>query len=100
MNTVWNTKYGLRQVRHDPPTLKEAIAAAQDLSDQLQDQIEIAAGLMDMPVEAVRAEIMKLAPERKASRVTMATGRERGSRTVIVERKPTRRMIVAGRKGA
>ena len=29
MSVVWNTKYGTRRVRHDPPTLKEAILAAQ-----------------------------------------------------------------------
>ncbi len=93
MTATWNTKYGSRRVRHDPPTLKEAIAAAQGLSDELQEQIEIAAGFMDLPVEDVRAEVMKAAPERKASRITLSTGREKTSRTVIVERKPTRRLV-------
>ena len=81
-------------MRRDPPTLKEAITAAQGLTDQVSAQIEIAASLMDVPVDAVRAEVLKAAPERKAVRLTVASPRERGmARTVIVERKPARRMI-------
>ena len=48
MSTTWDTKYGKRRVRHDPPTLEEAIAAARDLTDDLEQQAEIAAGLMDL----------------------------------------------------
>ena len=92
---TWKTKYGSRRVRYDPPTLKEAIVAAQGLSDHVQDQIEIAASLMDLPPDQVRGEVLKAAPERNASRVTMATGRERTSRTVIVERKSSRRIVGA-----
>ena len=33
MSDVWDTKYGKRRVRHDPPEIAEAIAAAQGLSD-------------------------------------------------------------------
>ena len=93
MSTTWNTKYGPRRVRHDPPTLKEAIIAAQGLSDQLQDQIEIAAGLMDLPIEAVRAEVLKAAPSRSAARILAPSGREGVQRSVIVERKVSRRAI-------
>ena len=31
MSTTWNTKYGPRRVRHDPPTLEEAIFAARGI---------------------------------------------------------------------
>lgn len=92
MTVTWNTKYGSRRVRHDPPTLKEAIAAARDLSDKLQDQIEIAAGFMDLPVDEVRAEVLKAAPVRNAARIVTSGGREGMGRTVIVERK-SRRMV-------
>jgi hypothetical protein len=92
MTVTWNTKYGSRRVRHDPPTLKEAIAAAQDLSDKLQDQIEIAAGFMDLPVEDVRSEVMKAALPRSTARIVTSSCREGGSRTVIVERK-SRRLV-------
>ncbi len=89
MADSWETKYGSRRVRRDPPTLEEAIVAAQGLSDELDEQIEIAAGFMDLPVEAVRAEVLKnVAPGRVARLVT--TGREGAGRTVIVERKARR----------
>lgn len=93
MTTTWNTKYGPRRVRHDPPTLKEAIDAAQGLSDQLQDQIEIAASLMDMPVEAVRAEVIKAAPPRNSLRIAAPPSKEGVTRSVIVERKVSRRAV-------
>jgi hypothetical protein len=93
MTTTWNTKYGTRRVRHDPPTLKEAIIAAQGLSDLLQDQIEIAASLMDLPVEAVRGEVIKAAPPRNAARITAPNSREGTARSVIVERKVSRRVV-------
>ncbi len=67
MSEIWETKYGLRRVRHDPPTLDEAIAAAQGLSDELDEQVEIAAGLMALPVDVVRAEILKAAKPAKSA---------------------------------
>ena len=93
MSTVWNTKYGTRRVRFDPPTLKEAIAAARGLTDDLQQQAEIAAALMELPVEEVRAELMKLAPPRNSTQIVTSNGREGAARTVIVERKPSRRPV-------
>jgi hypothetical protein len=93
MSPTWNTKYGSRRVRHDPPTLKEAIIAAQGLSDHVQDQIEIAAGLMDLPVEAVRGEVLKAAPSRGTARILAPSSRDGETRSVIVERKVSRRAI-------
>ncbi|ACK51091.1 conserved hypothetical protein [Methylocella silvestris BL2] len=90
MSVVWNTKYGSRKVRHDPPTLKEAILAAQGLTDQLLEQVEIAAALMDLPVAEVRAELLKSAPPRKAEQIVTSSGRV--PRTVVVERKTSRRI--------
>ena len=48
MSTTWKTKYGPRRVRHDPPTLDEAIFAARGLTDDIEQQIDIAAGLMEV----------------------------------------------------
>jgi hypothetical protein len=92
-NPSWNTKYGGRRVRHDPPTLLEAMAAAQGLTDELQEQIGIAASLMDLPVDEVRAEVMKtMAPTRKVSQqIVTPTGRAGAGRTVVVERRTSRR---------
>ena len=89
MSEVWKTKYGPRRVRFDPPTLKEAIAAARGLTGELQQQAEIAASLMELPVEAVRAELLKTAPPRSSAQV-VTNGREGNARTVIVERKRSR----------
>ncbi|MDQ6702067.1 MAG: hypothetical protein M3Z96_02640 [Pseudomonadota bacterium] len=89
MSIIWNTKYGTRRVRFDPPTLREAIVAARGLTDELQQQAEIAASLMDLPVEAVRTELLKTGPPRGSAQI-MANGREGTARTVIVERKPSR----------
>jgi len=95
MSATWNTKYGTRRVRHDPPTLAEAIAAAQGLTDDLPGQIEIAAGLMGVSAAEVKAEMQRLAPDRRATRLVSAPSRE-GARTVVVERKASRRVIAKG----
>jgi hypothetical protein len=90
---TWNTKYGRRRVRHDPPTLAEAIAAAKDLTDQLDEQVEIAASLMGISREQVMAEWPKVAPRSKlASSVAFTATRAGVQRAVIVERKPSRRI--------
>ncbi len=92
MSETWDTKYGSRRVRQDPPTLEEAMVAAQGLSDELDEQIEIAAGFMALPVDAVRAEVLKAPKPIKPARVVIAPTREGAARTVIVERKPSRRL--------
>jgi hypothetical protein len=91
-NPTWNTKYGGRRVRHDPPTLQEAMAAAQGLTDELHEQIELAASLMDLPVDDVRAEVMKtMAPMRKTVQTVTPSGRAGATgRTVVVERRTRR----------
>ena len=88
---TWKTKYGARRVRHDPPTLEDAIAAARGLTDDLHAQIEIAAALMDLPPDQVRSEVLKSATPRKNINHLALTGRGGMQRTVIVERKTPRR---------
>ena len=46
MSTTWNTKWGARRVRKDPPTIEEALIAAESLTDDPDQRIEIAASLM------------------------------------------------------
>ena len=96
MSEVWNTKYGARRVRHDPPTLAEAIVAAQGLSDDLQEQAEIAASLMDMPVDEVKSEVVKTRVPRRSTSTVAFAGRAGSHRAVVVERKPIRRPMNAG----
>ena len=93
---AWNTKYGPRRVRDEAPTLEEAIAAAQGLSGELDEQAEIAAALIGLPQDQVRAALLKLAPARKDVMRSFAfTGPASAPRTVVVERKPSRRAIPA-----
>jgi hypothetical protein len=87
MGAVWKTKFGPRRVRHDPPTLQEAIVAASGLTDDVQEQAEIAASLMGMPVEQVRAEVLKAAAQRKSTQTVALTTRTGAPRSVVVERK-------------
>jgi hypothetical protein len=90
----WNTKYGPRRVRSEAPTLEEAIAAAQGLSDDLDEQAKIAASLMGLPSDQVRAELLKTAPPRKDVIKSFAiVGSAAAPRTVVVERK--RRIVPA-----
>jgi hypothetical protein len=91
-NAEWTTKYGRRRVRQETPTLDEAIAAAQGLADSIDEQTEIAASLMGLPHDQVRAELMKLPPPRRDTIKSVAfTGPASAPRTVVVERKISRR---------
>lgn len=92
MSADWNTKYGTRRVRHDPPTLDEAIFAAVGITDDHEQQAEIAAALMGMPLELVQAEVKKQA--RTNSRITatrVIAGEQGAQRSVVVERRVVRR---------
>jgi hypothetical protein len=100
-NGGWNTKYGPRRVRQEAPTLEEAIIAAQGLSDDVAEQAKIAASLMGLPSDQVRAELLKLAPPRKDVVKSFAfVGSAEAPRTVVVERKPSRRVIPAADRPA
>jgi hypothetical protein len=94
MSVVWKTKYGPRRVKHDPPTLDEAIFAARGLTDDVDQQVEIAASLMEMPVDEVRAAILKAGTPRKTlSTIAFTSTRAGAQRAVVVERKPARRVL-------
>ncbi|MBR0973869.1 hypothetical protein [Bradyrhizobium japonicum] len=92
MSADWNTKYGTRRVRHDPPTLDEAIFAAVGITDDHEQQAEIAAALMGMPLDVVQAEVKKQA--RTNGRITatrVIAGEQGAQRSVVVERRVVRR---------
>ena len=79
------------RVRHEPPTVEEAVAAAEDLTSDPVQQAEIAAGLMGMSVEEIRPRL-RAAPVTSRIRrlgVERLTGSSaRG--TLVVERKVRR----------
>jgi hypothetical protein len=91
MSEDWNTKYVPRRVRRDPPTLDEAIFAAIGITDDQNEQAEIAASLMGLPIEAVTAEVKKMA--RTSARLTtrVIAGEQGAQRSVVVERRVVRR---------
>lgn len=89
MAQQWQTKYGTRRVRRDPPTLDEAIFAAMGMTEDLAEQAEIAASLMGLPVEQVQPEVKKNA--RATLRVTRVIAGEQGAqRSIVVERRRPR----------
>ena len=92
MSENWQTKYGTRRVRRDPPTLEEAIYAAMGITDDLEAQAEIAASLMGLPVDAVKPEVKKNAKITARSTHVIA-GEQGAQRSVVVERKISRRIV-------
>lgn len=90
MSADWKTKYGTRRVKRDPPTLDEAIFAAMGITDDLEQQAEIAASLMGLPLEAVQGEVRKAG--RTNARLTRVIAGEQGAqRSIVVERRVTRK---------
>jgi hypothetical protein len=86
MTTTWKTKWGPRRVRKDPPTLEEALIAAESLTEDPAQRIEIAASLTGAPVEEVTALAAKRANMARG-RSTLVAGR---NRAVVVEYKRPR----------
>lgn len=101
MSGDWNTKYGTRRVRDDPPTLEEAIFAAIGITDDVEAQAEIASSLMGLPYDEVLAEVKKTA--RVSARTGTATrviaGEQGAQRSVVVERRVVRRFAIDKRTG-
>jgi hypothetical protein len=95
MSEDWQTKYGPRRVRRDPPTLEEAIFAAAGITEDHEAQAEIAAALMGMEYEPVLAEVKKTS--RLAARTGIATrviaGEQGAQRAVVVERRVIRKRV-------
>jgi hypothetical protein len=91
MSEDWNTKYGTRRVRRDPPTLDEAIFAATGITDDQEAQAEIAAALMGLPIESVTAEVKKVARTTARSSTRVIAGEQGAQRSVVVERRVVRK---------
>jgi hypothetical protein len=89
MNDIWETKDGRRRVRRDPPTIEEAVVAAQGLTDELKEQIEIVASLMEITTDEARGVVLRMGQRKEVNRVTV-TGRVGAPRAVVVERRTSR----------
>src|SRR6516225_6994114 len=91
MSQDWITKYGPRRVRRDPPTLDEAIFAAVGITDDQEQQAEIAASLMGMPYDAVLIEVKKQGRANARASTRLIAGEQGTQRSVVVERRVVRR---------
>ena len=89
MSDAWETKDGLRRVRRDPPTVEEAVVAAQGLTDDPKQQAEIVASLMEVPIERVRGVVLRMGHRKDVGLVTVS-GRVGAPRAVVVERRTSR----------
>lgn len=81
------------RVKYLPPTIEEAVLAARDLAEDIDGQVEIAAGLMGVDPQAVRGEVERVfaqtreAEEKvKAGSQVMVRDRTGGARAVVVQR--------------
>jgi len=94
MSVSWMTKYGVRRVRVELPTLEDALFAAEGLTDDRHQQIHIAAALMQVPEEQARAEAERLLTDRarRPQRPKeVVRGRGSGGPVVVERRGPRRR---------
>ena len=96
MSEVWETKDGRRRIRRDPPTLEEAVVAAQGLADDFKGQVEIVASLMEVSVDEARGAVLRMGQRKGANQVTV-TSRVGAPRAVIVERRTPRYAVVQRR---
>ena len=81
------------RIKFLPPTVEEAVLAARDLADDIEGQVEIAAGLMGVGPEMVRDEVERVFAQTreaedkiKAGSQVMVRDRAGGSRAVVVQR--------------
>src|SRR5580704_12749374 len=91
MTEIWDTKDGRRRVRRDPPTVEEAVLAAQGLTDEFREQIEIVASLMQVSADEARGAILRMGPRKDVNLVTIASRAGAPARAVVVERRTLRR---------
>src|ERR1700731_2524910 len=91
MSEDWNTKYGPRRVRRDPPTLDEAIFAAIGITDDQEAQAEIAASLMGLTTASVQAEVKNVPRTSARSSPRVIAGEQGAQRSVVVERRVVRK---------
>jgi hypothetical protein len=97
VSETWKTKYGSRRVKQALPTIEEAMIAAECLSEDFEQQIEIAASLLGVGAEEVRAVAKRPAPLKPTERrLSLPIGQARASaapRSVVVEYRAPKRLV-------
>ena len=71
MSEVWETKDGRRRVRRDPPTIEDAVLAAQGMSEEVDGQIEIVMSLMEVTAEEARRAVLRLGQRKDTNHLTV-----------------------------
>jgi len=89
MRATWVTKWGPRRVKLELPTLDEAMIAAESMTDDPKQRIEIAASAMGLPVEEVR---VKAGAAARRQLIMPTNTRGQPQRAVVVERKKVRKI--------
>jgi hypothetical protein len=80
----------LRTTRVDPPTIEEAIVAAQGLTDHVEHQIEITAQLMGLAEDEVRPVVLSISGQARRPQAPVVPHRRDGAKVIVVERKRPR----------
>ena len=85
------------RVRHEPPTITEAVEAARDLASDLQQQADIVAGLMGITHHEAREHVAShpARGQTTESRPRQATGPGRVP-VVVIKRTPLRSSVQRG----
>jgi hypothetical protein len=73
------------RVRCEPPSITEALIAARGLTTDADEQVEIAAALMNLSADEVRPHLQNMPPDQPPT--AKPTPRRGPARPVIVERK-------------
>ena len=81
------------RTRVEPPTLEEAIIAAQGLTSDVEHQVAIASELTGKPEEEVRQVAQRM---RSSSHRSISTGRSGPQRPVVVEKRSPRAFVRPG----
>lgn len=80
------------RTKYEPPEMEEALAAAEGLSQEPEEQLEIVASLMGLDLEEVRSWHAQRKPPRARSRFTLTTTRKGVPRSapevVVLKRRP------------
>lgn len=79
--------FSRRRTRYDPPTVDEAVFAAQGLTDDPDQQVLIAAELMALPEDEVRPVVLKTRSTARRTNVQVVGA---ARRAVVVERRSQR----------
>ena len=85
MGTLTKSHKASLRPRFEPPTLEDALFAAEGFIDDRDQQIEFAAELMRQPVEAIQAKAEAYF-KAQANRIAVPTAR-RPAATVVVEKR-------------